>query len=69
MAKYLFIYHGGKHPSTPADVKKTADAWGKWFGSMGAAMSPVPPADDGEHDGQHADERGAAPRHPTTGRR
>ena len=38
MAKYVFIYHGGKHPSTPADIKKTADAWGKWFGSMGAAV-------------------------------
>jgi hypothetical protein len=38
MAKYLFIYHGGKRASSPADVKKTLDAWGTWFGSMGAAV-------------------------------
>ena len=38
MAKYLFVYHGGGHPTNPADVKKVMDAWGAWFGSMGAAV-------------------------------
>ena len=38
MAKYLFVYHGGSHPTTPAEVKKVMDAWGAWFGSMGAAV-------------------------------
>lgn len=38
MAKYLFVYHGGGHPSDPAEVKKVMDAWGAWFGSMGAAV-------------------------------
>ena len=38
MAKYLFVYHGAKAPTNPADIKKTMDAWGAWFGSMGAAV-------------------------------
>lgn len=38
MAKYLFVYHGGKHPETEAEVKKILDAWGNWMGSMGAAV-------------------------------
>lgn len=38
MAKYLFIYHGAKAPTNPDDIQKTMDAWGAWFGSMGAAV-------------------------------
>lgn len=38
MAKYLFVYHGGKAPSSPAEVKSVMDAWGAWFGSLGAAV-------------------------------
>lgn len=39
MAKYLFVYHGGgKPPASPAEGKEIMDAWGKWFGSMGAAV-------------------------------
>ena len=38
MAKYLFVYHGGGHPSNPAEVKKVMDAWAAWFGSMGSAV-------------------------------
>jgi len=38
MAKYLLVYHGGKPPSNPADVKAVMDAWGAWFGSLGAAV-------------------------------
>jgi len=38
MAKYLFVYHGGKQASNEAEVKKGMDAWGAWFGSMGAAV-------------------------------
>jgi hypothetical protein len=38
MAKYLFVYHGGGHPSNPAEAKSAMDAWGAWFGSMGAAV-------------------------------
>ena len=38
MAKYLFVYHGAKAPTNPDEVKKTMDAWGVWFGSIGAAV-------------------------------
>lgn len=38
MAKYLFVYHGGKHPKDKAEAKKVMDAWGAWFASMGAAV-------------------------------
>jgi len=40
MAKYLFVYHmsGAKPPTDPAEQKKAMDAWGAWFGSMGAAV-------------------------------
>ena len=38
MAKYLFVYHGGDHPETEAEVKEVLDAWGAWMGSMGAEV-------------------------------
>ena len=38
MAKDVFAYHGGGHPATPEEVKKVMDAWGAWFGSLGAAV-------------------------------
>ena len=38
MTKYLFVYHGGKAPTDPAEIKKVMDAWGAWFGSMGSAV-------------------------------
>ena len=38
MAKYVFAYHGGSAPTNPADVKKVMDAWGAWFGSLGASV-------------------------------
>jgi hypothetical protein len=38
MSKYLFVFHGGKPPTNPEDIKKTMDAWGAWYGSMGSAV-------------------------------
>lgn len=38
MAKYLFVYHGGKNPQSEAEVKAVLDAWGAWLGSMGASV-------------------------------
>lgn len=38
MAKYLFVYHGGKNPETDDEYKEVMDTWGNWFGSMGAAV-------------------------------
>jgi hypothetical protein len=38
MAKYLFVYHGGKPATDPSERKAIMDAWGGWFGSLGAAV-------------------------------
>jgi hypothetical protein len=38
MAKYVFVYHGGSHPSSKEEAAKVMAAWGKWFGSMGSAV-------------------------------
>lgn len=48
MAKYLFVYHGGKPVTDPTERKTVMDAWGAWFGSLGAAVidggNPVGPS-------------------------
>jgi hypothetical protein len=65
MAKYLFVYHGGTKASNPADVKKAMDAWGQWFGSMGAAVidggNPVGKSSTVRADGSLAGDGGANP--------
>lgn len=65
MAKFLFVYHGGKHATEPADAKAQMDAWGAWFGSMGAAVidggNPVGPSSTVKADGSLADGGGANP--------
>jgi hypothetical protein len=65
MAKYLFVYHGGKAPTDPAEQKKAMDAWGSWFGSMGAAVvdggNPVGKSSTVKSDGSLADGGGANP--------
>ncbi len=38
MAKYLFVYHGAKAPTNPEDIQAVMNAWGAWFGSLGAAV-------------------------------
>ena len=64
MAKYLFVYHGGGAPN-PADHKKIMDAWGAWFGSMGAAVidggNPVGKSSTVKSDGSLASGGGANP--------
>ena len=64
MAKYLFVYHGGGAPN-PADHKKIMDAWGAWFGSMGAAVidggNPVGKSSTVTSDGSLASGGGANP--------
>ena len=65
MAKYLFVYHGGKAPSNPTEGKAVMDAWGAWFGSMGAAVidggNPVGASSTVKSDGSLADGGGANP--------
>jgi hypothetical protein len=38
MANYLFIYKGGSMGATPEEQKAQMEAWGAWFGSLGAAV-------------------------------
>ncbi|MGI9607883.1 MAG: YciI family protein [Acidimicrobiales bacterium] len=38
MAKYVLAYHGGGMPETEAEQAAVMEAWGAWFGSMGAAV-------------------------------
>ena len=65
MAKYLFVYHGGNGHTNPDDMKKVMDAWGAWFGSMGAAVvdggNPVGKSSTVKSDGSLADGGGANP--------
>ena len=65
MAKYLFLYHGGKHPESDEEVKRVLDAWGQWFGSMGAAVvdggNPVGKSSTVNPDGSVADNGGSNP--------
>lgn len=65
MAKYLFVYHGGSHPESDAEVKKVLDAWGAWFGSMGAAVvdggNPVGKSSTVQSNGKVAANGGANP--------
>lgn len=65
MAKYLFVYHGGKRPASEAEVKKVMDAWGAWFGSMGAAVvdggNPVGKSSTVHANGSTSNDGGANP--------
>ena len=38
MPKYVFAYHGGSIPESPAAQAEAMAAWGAWFGSLGEAV-------------------------------
>ncbi len=38
MAKYLYVYHGGSMPESKAEQDKSMQAWGSWFGGLGASV-------------------------------
>ena len=65
MAKYLFVYHGGKNPESEEEVAEVLDTWGNWFGSMGAAVidggNPVGMSSTINGDGSVSDNGGANP--------
>lgn len=65
MPKFVFVYHGGSHPSTPEEGKKAMDAWGAWFGSMGASVvdggNPVGKSSTVNADGSLSSGGGANP--------
>ena len=65
MAKYLFVYHGGKRPANDEEYKKVMDQWGNWFGSLGSAVidggNPVGMSKTVLAGGEVADNGGANP--------
>jgi len=65
MAKYLFVYHGGKNPESEDEVATVMNAWGEWLGSMGSAVidggNPVGMSSTVQADGSIADNGGANP--------
>jgi len=65
MAKYLFVYHGGGHPTNPKEVQEVMNAWGAWFGGLGAAVidggNPVGKSYTVKPDGSLVDNGGANP--------
>ena len=65
MAKYLYVYHGGGKAESEAVLKESMDAWGQWFGSMGAAVidggNPVGMSSTVQSDGSVTNDGGANP--------
>ena len=65
MAKYVFTYHGGGHPTNSDEVKKVMDAWGAWLGSLGAAVidagNPVGKSSTVKSDGSLVEGGGSNP--------
>ena len=65
MPKYLFVYHGGKSPESDDEYKEVMDAWGNWFGSMGAAVvdggNPVGTSNTVHSDGRVTADGGSNP--------
>jgi len=65
MAKYLFVYHGGGKAASEEELAASLDAWGSWFGSMGAAVidggNPAGQSSTVNSDGSVTDNGGANP--------
>ena len=38
MPHFLFAYHGGKQPETPAGTEVEIERWQSWFGRIGPAI-------------------------------
>jgi hypothetical protein len=38
MAKFLYVYYGGKMETDPKKQKESMDVWMKWFAGMGKAV-------------------------------
>ena len=65
MAKYLFVYHGGKVPESAAEKAQVMDAWGQWMGGMGSVLvdggNPVGKSATVNPDGSVSDNGGPNP--------
>lgn len=65
MAKFVFLYHGGKMPESPEEGEKVMAAWGEWLGGMGDAVidpgNPVGMSKTVESNGAVVDNGGSNP--------
>ena len=65
MTKYLFVYHGGKVAANPQERQAAMNAWGAWFGGLGAAVidggNPLGKSYTVKADGSLVDGGGANP--------
>ncbi len=65
MAKYVFVYHGGKKPSTPEAGQQVMAEWGAWFEKLGSAVinggHPVGPSKTVGPGGKVQDDGGSNP--------
>jgi hypothetical protein len=39
MPNFIFAYHGGKKPESPAEGEKVMAEWGAWFQKLGGAVA------------------------------
>ena len=65
MAKYVFIYHGGKMPETQEEGEKVMAQWMSWLAGMGEAVvdggNPVGMSSTVHSDGSVTSDGGANP--------
>ena len=65
MAKYVFVYHGGKMPETEAEAAEVMGKWQSWLAGMGDAVidggNPVGQSSTVNADGSVSDDGGANP--------
>jgi hypothetical protein len=41
MAKFVYLYTGGEMAETPEAQEQAMQAWGAWFGTLGAAVADI----------------------------
>jgi hypothetical protein len=41
MAKFVYLYSGGQMAETPEAQEQAMQAWGAWFGKLGAAVTDM----------------------------
>ena len=65
MAKFIFVYHGGKMPETAEEGARVMGQWQAWLGGMGEAAidpgNPVGMSSTVQADGAVSDDGGANP--------
>lgn len=65
MAKFVFIYHGGKMPETEEEGAKVMAEWQSWLGGMGDAVidggNPVGMSSTVQSDGSVTSDGGSNP--------